>query len=210
MDDRQPDGEETIGDERSADRLLERRVGDRHVIASFVDVRKARVAARQLRQGGTCKQVRLAIRSKGPVAEGESPEELADMDVKWLEGAAVGALIGAAVGAVFGAVVAAVLWLTDAASVVLSFALTVPIAAVFGAWILGLIGGFGKTWDMSYRDSAMDGQAVVTVDTDDATVADEAFTMLLHTDAQVVEEFERGERLRLEVGAGASVGDNPG
>jgi hypothetical protein len=204
MEDQQPDGEGTMGDERSAGRLEERRPGNRHVIASFVDVGKARAAARQLRQSPSCQQVRLLIRGKGPVAEGESPEEEADMDVKWLEGAALGALMGASSGAVLGVAVAVGLWLTDAASVGLSFALAVPIGAVFGAWVLGLIGAFGKTWDMSYRDTAMDGQAVVTIDTDDAAVADEAFSMLLHTDAQVVEEFERGERLRLEVGAGAS------
>jgi hypothetical protein len=63
-----------------------------------------------------------------------------------------------------------------------------------------MTGAFRTTWDMSYRDAAMDEQAVVAVDTNDPACADRAFTALLQTDAQLVEEFDRGERLRLAAG----------
>jgi hypothetical protein len=203
MDDRPANGEETLGDERSGDRLQEASSGNRHVIASFADVQEARGVARRLCRAKDCSRVRLMIRKSGPVTEGESPEELADMDIKWLAGAVAGGLKGVSIGAVLGAVVGTILWLSGAASAALSFALAIPIGAVFGGWALAITGAFGKTWDMSYRDAATDGEAVVAVDTDDAAVADSAFTLLVHTDAQVVEEFERGERLRLETGAGA-------
>src|SRR4030088_321884 len=203
MDDRQPNREDTLGDERSGDRLEEATSGTRHVIASFADVNKARGVAKRLRQGEDCSQVRLMIRKSGLVTEGESPEELADMDVKWFEGAVGGGLKGLTIGAILGAAVATALWLSGAAGAALSYALAVPIGAVFGGWALAITGAFGKTWDMSYRDAATDGEAVVAVDTDDVTAADNVFTVLVHTDAQVVEEFERGERLRLETGAGS-------
>jgi hypothetical protein len=200
MDEQPMRGEEALGDERSPDRLKEPRNGNRHVIATFNDVSKARLAARQLTGDKGCSSVRLLIRKKGPVAEGESPEEFDDMDVKWTQGAVAGAIKGAAIGAVVGLAIALALWLSNAASVGMSFALAVPIAAAFGAWALGIVGAFGKTWDMSYRDAAMDGQAVVTMDTKDGKAADTAFSVLLDTDAEVVEEFDGGERVRLETG----------
>jgi hypothetical protein len=200
MDNQPMRGEEALGDEHSPDRLKEPRNGTRHVIATFNDVSKARLAARQLTGDKGCASVRLMIRKGGQVAEGESPEEFDDIDVKWTQGLVAGALKGAAIGAAVGLALALALWLSDAASVGMSFALAVPIAAAFGAWILGMVGAFGKTWDMSYRDAAMDGQAVVTMDTDDVKSADSAFSAMLRTDAELVEEFAGGERIRLETG----------
>lgn len=203
MDDQPMGGEGALGDERSADRLKEARNTSRHVIATFNDLSRARLAARQLIGDKDCSSVRLLIRKNGLVTEGESPEEFDDMDVKWMEGAGEGALRGAAIGAAVGVAIALALWLSNSASVGLSFVLCVPIAAAFGAWALGMVGAFGKTWDMSYRDAAMDGQAVVTMDTNDVKAANTAFSVLLLTDAELVEEFEGGERVRLGTGAGA-------
>jgi hypothetical protein len=202
MDERPKSPVETLGQERSVDRLEEPTVGSRHVIASFVDVEKARAAARQLSQIDDGSRLRLMIRRRGPVTEGESPEEVADMDIRRLKGMASKAGKGALIGSVLGVAVVVTLWLTGIVGTLLSFALAVPICAVFGVWVFGIISGYYKTWDMSYRDAAMDGQAVVMVDTNDGAAAKTAFGVLLGADAQVVEEFDRGERLRLETGSG--------
>ncbi len=179
--------------------LVQPRTSAHELVAAFESPEQAEQAVGSLRQAGI-HGGRLTLLQRGGgtrVAEGESPEEGAETEVEWAarfaKGAAAGGAVGAAAGLVIGLVVFVGLGVAPRWPGVLAAVVAIGAA---GAVAGGLAAVFLNIWDMSYRDAASEGRAVVELHTDDEGEAKHAVTVLQGHRPTRLDHFDKaGERI---------------
>lgn len=190
-----------VPDKDKDDPLRQPRSSAHELIASFQSPETGEQAVASLRSAGIrTGRLTLLDRDKGTtVAEGESPEEQAETDIQWaarfVKGSTAGGLAGAALGLLIGLVLFMGIGLDPGWAGVAAAVISIGAA---GAIAGGLAAVFLNIWDMSYRDAASEGRAVVEVHTDDEAEAKQAITVLQRHHPTRLDHFDQtGERLGL-------------
>lgn len=181
--------------------LRQPRVAAHELIAAFGSAEIGEQAVASLLDAGI-EGGRLTLLEREPgttIAEGESPEEEAETDIQWfarfLKGGVAGGLAGAALGLVIGLVIFIGIGLDPGWAGVLAAVISIGAA---GAVAGGLAAVFLNIWDMSYRDAASEGPAVVEVHTDDEDEAKQAISVLQRYRPTRLDHFDKtGERIGL-------------
>lgn len=179
--------------------LVQPRTSAHELVAAFDSPERGERAVASLRDAGIRSgRLTLLERAAGTqVAEGESPEEEPETDVQWAtrfaKGAAAGGGAGAALGLIIGLVVFIGLGVGSGWPGV--FGAVIAIGGA-GAVAGGLAAVFLNIWDMSYRDAASEGRAVVELQTDDEGEAKHAIAVLQRYRPTRLDHFDQaGERI---------------
>jgi hypothetical protein len=172
------------------------RTHEQRVVAAFTSPDEAERAADRLRGAGVTGRVTVWPHA---TAEGESPEELAEMDLK--VGAIAGeyAAVWVVVGAALGALAGVAIWAVVGGSLGLFVVSTVVAAASAAAVAAALRGAFSKLREIDSRDLATEGRAVVRFASDNEDAARRVFTSLKDVGANRVDRFTGNERVAVHV-----------
>jgi hypothetical protein len=163
--------------------------GTGKVVAAFDDAGQARDAARNAVSGRA-----EATVSRGRSAELASDEE--EVRTHWVSSGVQGAVAGGLAGALLGVGIGFLLVATTTMTSGLAFGVSIAVAAFAGAWAGAIVRAFRRNWQLSQRDMAGEGDALLTVEAPSRDEADAAFAAAQSEGATRVEEFDgAGERL---------------
>lgn len=172
------------------------RTHEQRVVAAFTSPDEAERAAGRLRRAGVNGQVSV---SPHATSEGESPEELAEMDLKVGATAGEYAAVWVVIAAALGALAGVVIWAVGGGSLGLLVVSGAVAAASAAAVAAALRGAFSRLREIDSRDVATEGRSVVWFTSEDEDSARRVFTSLKDVGANRVDRFAGNQRVAVHV-----------